>query len=131
LKPYQGLQLKILPDFDKFMHITEMLQRVKYLTGESLSEKEMIEKLPPVDKFRTKLFKELSFKDVPINDYIKNPKGLNQKLEGIFPALKFFARRFGDKSGNIYEIPESYVKECGYLDQFHWALITEYYDVSF
>lgn len=55
----------------------------------------------------------------------------SQKEFCLLPALKYFVDRFGNERASIFEIPESLVKECGYSDQFHWAIIAEYYDVGF
>jgi hypothetical protein len=54
----------------------------------------------------------------------------SQRKVTLLPALKYFTDLFGDQGANIYDIPERYVQKCGYLDQFHWALIAEYFDVS-
>ena len=48
----------------------------------------------------------------------------------VLPALKYFVGLFAERKGSIYEIPERYVKDVGYSDQFHWAVIAEYYDVG-
>ena len=109
-----------------------MVQCVKYLTGECLSYHELLLRLPPIETFRTRLFRDLSQKDITLQEYVelKKSKGLReQKLESILPALWFFISKFGDRYGSIYDIPEEYALECGFTDQFHWALIAEYYDV--
>lgn len=55
----------------------------------------------------------------------------SQRKRNLLPALKFFIDRFGDEIGCVNEIPDPYVKECGFLNQFHWALVADYYDVNF
>jgi hypothetical protein len=55
----------------------------------------------------------------------------SQRKLSLLPALKDFVDRFGRNQGSVFDIPVSYVKECGYSDQFHWAVIAEYYDVLF
>ena len=51
------------------------------------------------------------------------------KVCNTFPALKVFINKFGDGFGSIYDIPEECVKQYAFKDQFHWALIAEYYEV--
>jgi hypothetical protein len=129
--PHQGLRLSIPAGFRNWMSISEMRQRVSRLIGESLSQDNLLSTLPPDNAYATNLCKDLALKDTRMNIYLNQHRIKNQKLESILPALKVFIDKFGEKSGNIYDIPESFVKSCGYADHFHWALIAEYYDVNF
>lgn len=124
--PRLGVRLKIPSGLRNWMGISEMRQRVSRLIGESLSKEKLLATLPSA----TYLCKELALKDTPMSIYLKDTRIKIQKLESILPALKFFIDKFGNKSGSIYDIPESFVKSCGYTDQFHWALVGEYYDVN-
>jgi hypothetical protein len=65
------------------------------------------------------------------NDEPVFSKTKSQRKLSLLPALKVFVDGFNDENGSILEIPEPYVKECGYSDQFHWAIIAEYYNVLF